>query len=128
MLKSSVTGSTYGQFSLHPLLVVSGTQCNYCVPSFRFDLNKIEMQDVMEVIPSILNPSQIMVSPDMPQPHPSMDTCPYPVNSDENQCDVHSRYRTADGSCNNLHHPLWGKSFMALHRFLPPDYADGNFY
>jgi len=36
-----------------------------------------------------------------------------------------SRYRTADGTCNNLREPAWGKSKTALNRLLLPEYADG---
>lgn len=39
-------------------------------------------------------------------------------------CDPHYPYRTFDGSCNNLHHPLWNKNFECVTRFLPPDYGD----
>lgn len=35
------------------------------------------------------------------------------------------RYRTHDGTCNNLKKPRWGSSFMPFHRFLHPEYADG---
>ncbi|XP_050346823.1 peroxidase isoform X2 [Nymphalis io] len=39
---------------------------------------------------------------------------------------VLSKYRTQDGSCNNLNHPLlWGVSNTPFRRVIPPDYADG---
>ncbi|KAJ8984680.1 hypothetical protein NQ317_015772 [Molorchus minor] len=35
------------------------------------------------------------------------------------------RYRTADGSCNNLRDPWKGSAMLPMHRFLPPAYDDG---
>ncbi|XP_034180354.2 uncharacterized protein LOC117604423 [Osmia lignaria lignaria] len=35
------------------------------------------------------------------------------------------RYRTSDGSCNNLHHLWWGSAMSSMQRFLPPVYGDG---
>lgn len=35
------------------------------------------------------------------------------------------RYRSYDGSCNNLVHTGWGKSNTPYTRILPPDYEDG---
>lgn len=81
------------------------------------------MSDMGSALPS--NP--IVVSPDMTYPVPTMTFCPYPKNNEDNDCDPNARYRTYDGSCNNLHHPLWGKSFRAVGRFLEPDYADGKY-
>ncbi|KAF8795749.1 Peroxidase like protein [Argiope bruennichi] len=36
----------------------------------------------------------------------------------------YSKYRTIDGTCNNLKNPSWGKSDNCLRRVLPFDYAD----
>lgn len=41
-------------------------------------------------------------------------------------CDPEYRYRSADGSCNNLKHPHWGRSHTAQERFLLPEYDNGN--
>lgn len=35
-----------------------------------------------------------------------------------------SKFRTIDGSCNNIEHPSWGKADNCLQRILPFDYAD----
>ncbi|KAF3424880.1 hypothetical protein E2986_02079, partial [Frieseomelitta varia] len=35
------------------------------------------------------------------------------------------RYRTSDGSCNNLQHLWWGSAMSAMQRLLPPVYDDG---
>ncbi|CAL1265686.1 unnamed protein product [Larinioides sclopetarius] len=47
------------------------------------------------------------------------DTCPKSL-----PCPT-TKYRTSDGSCNNLRHPEWGKTFHMYSRVLPPRYADG---
>lgn len=36
------------------------------------------------------------------------------------------RFRSVDGSCNNLKNPLWGKSGTPYARFLPANYRDGK--
>ena len=39
-------------------------------------------------------------------------------------CDRRSKYRTIDGSCNNLRVPNFGRSFTPLQRILDPDFGD----
>ena len=36
-----------------------------------------------------------------------------------------SKYRTFDGSCNNLYNPYWGKAFVCHLRLVPAAYEDG---
>ncbi|XP_048259385.1 peroxidase-like [Haliotis rufescens] len=40
-------------------------------------------------------------------------------------CNKTDMFRSADGSCNNIRHPDWGKSFIPMRRFLLPQYGDG---
>jgi len=35
------------------------------------------------------------------------------------------KYRSVDGTCNNLNNPQWGSAFQPFARFLPPEYEDG---
>ncbi len=47
------------------------------------------------------------------------------VNCSEDMC-FHAKYRTIDGTCNNLQNPLWGASLTAFKRLLLPQY-ENNF-
>ncbi|XP_013398080.1 peroxidasin isoform X2 [Lingula anatina] len=38
----------------------------------------------------------------------------------------HHKYRSMDGTCNNLQHPMWGASLTGFKRLLPPAY-ENNF-
>ncbi|KAG7153626.1 Chorion peroxidase-like 1 [Homarus americanus] len=40
-------------------------------------------------------------------------------------CNPASKYRSVDGTCNNLKNPTWGASFTPFRRALPADYGDG---
>lgn len=40
-------------------------------------------------------------------------------------CTAISKYRTPDGTCNNLAFPQWGKAFWPYNRVLNPAYGDG---
>ncbi|XP_064596395.1 chorion peroxidase-like [Liolophura sinensis] len=48
--------------------------------------------------------------------------CPF---DDAVQCDISSKYRTFDGSCNNLVNPILGRANTPFERFLPSQYEDG---
>ncbi|GFQ97977.1 chorion peroxidase [Trichonephila clavata] len=43
------------------------------------------------------------------------------------RCNANSRYRTADGTCNNLQNPTWGSAGVCFRRLLNPNYI-GKIY
>lgn len=45
-------------------------------------------------------------------------------NCTENMC-FHLKYRSVDGTCNNLQHPSWGASLTGFRRLLKPFYENG---
>lgn len=52
----------------------------------------------------------------------SPDTCGLEVP----ECDPDYKYRSYDGSCNNLEHPTWGMYHSAFVRLFEPRYSDGK--
>ncbi|XP_015262527.1 PREDICTED: peroxidasin homolog [Gekko japonicus] len=46
------------------------------------------------------------------------------VNNCSDMC-YHQKYRTPDGTCNNLQHPMWGASLTAFERLLKSVYENG---
>ncbi|XP_043926194.1 peroxidasin homolog isoform X2 [Protopterus annectens] len=46
------------------------------------------------------------------------------VNNCSDMC-FHQKYRTFDGTCNNLQHPMWGASLTAFERLLKSVYENG---
>ncbi|XP_053983298.1 peroxidase-like isoform X3 [Hylaeus volcanicus] len=40
-------------------------------------------------------------------------------------CNARAKYRTIDGSCNNIENPSWGSAMTAYNRILFPQYFDG---
>ena len=42
-------------------------------------------------------------------------------------CQPNAKFRTIDGSCNNLKSPVMGRSNTQLGRYLAPKYDDGNY-
>jgi peroxidase len=45
-------------------------------------------------------------------------------NCEDNAC-YHLKYRTMDGTCNNMAHPLWGAAYSEVYRYVKPRYDDG---
>lgn len=61
----------------------------------------------------------------LPQPQATQDPRTLGCGTTPNGC-IKSRYRTYDGSCNNLDHPTWGTPQTRYARLLPPNYGDGK--
>jgi len=44
------------------------------------------------------------------------------------KCDPNAKYRSANGSCNNLEIPTWGASKTPMLRMIDANYDDGKTY
>lgn len=65
--------------------------------------------------------SQLYAGPAFYHSRSSRVKCPLPPLV----CDPHYRYRSIDGTCNNLRHPRWGSAGVAFRRLMPAIYDDG---
>jgi hypothetical protein len=75
-------------------------------------------------IGSVANKAVLQVIPTLPNLKRQFNPfCPYSIKP---KCNPKAKYRTADGTCNNLKNPLWGKSQTPFERFVFPFYEDGK--
>ena len=52
--------------------------------------------------------------------------CPVPMRNNDD-CNP-ERFRSIDGSCNNLENSHWGAAMSPFRRLIPPQFADGNLH
>ena len=102
-------------------------ECHYYFHLFycRYKLRPAELMDLMSHVSArgYVKPYTLAVRPDTKLPTPSIDYCPYPQNY---VCDASYKYRSVDGSCNNLRKPILGRSMIPFNRLLPAVYGDGT--
>lgn len=48
-----------------------------------------------------------------------------PARAKKSKCEGSLRFRSIDGTCNNIHHPQRGATSSPFRRLLPASYADG---
>ncbi|ODM97862.1 Peroxidasin [Orchesella cincta] len=49
---------------------------------------------------------------------------PEKANCTQDRC-FHSKYRSIDGTCNNMAKPMWGASYTPFQRLIKPEYENG---
>jgi len=76
--------------------------------------------------------AQSIPSPDVPRRRARL-TAAATVNDDYFEkcappvtCDPDARYRTVNGSCNNLENPTWGAAMTPFYRHADPEFSDGE--
>jgi Animal haem peroxidase len=99
-----------------------GDHLEIIVSLLRLGLSPDEAVSILRTLRSPLPSTSSPIAADDPTVRrPDPGTCPWPTY----RCDVLSKYRSFDGSCNNLVDPIRGRSFTPFSRYLPQAYADG---
>jgi len=131
-VSQSVSYSHYIKFTIDCYQVYKITINNLLVLfsiyalSFRFrytgeqlysEMRKLGISSMLKDLPGHHRPDT-----NMPEPL-DVDYCPYPLHFD---CENFLTKRSIEGSCNNLKHPLNGRSMTPFRRLVPHKYLDGK--
>ncbi|XP_071176932.1 peroxidasin-like isoform X1 [Mytilus edulis] len=83
--------------------------------------HQYDLQDAAaESYTDIISPGHLMLIANMS----GCLSVPRDILNCNNMC-YHRKYRTLDGTCNNLQNPTWGSSVTGFKRLLPPIYENG---
>ena len=52
--------------------------------------------------------------------------CDFDIRISNLRCDEFDKYRTIDGSCNNVANPTWGQAGTCFERIVAADYYGGK--